>query len=477
VATDQSPENPFFEFEQDDEEEERSIDVLPLATKDTEPIPSLRDVRAQVVSLGPDGKIQSAPREDDDEEQGEMLVVLEDPEGLAPKPAALSMWAYAVATLFDGRRSAQAAAEAFEKKYKQPIPTQQILDLQRELDQSLFLYSRRFEKVVRKQIRGYMDEEVRPASHAGVSYPDQPDELHETIDSFFTDADGPGQTALDIALARVTPVSNATQQDNIRALMLPHIDLRQGGATYAHGYAELLARSDADLFFILGVAHHAPGEGLFYVSQKSFATPVGTVKTERSIAARLQAAADVESPMAELAHRVEFSVEFQAVLLASLLGRRKRDFEIVPVLCGPVEPFLATDTSPFEAESFKRFVAALHNEMAISNRRWCVICSVDLSHVGPEFNHSVMMTEKMLLPVERMDKKWLKTVEQLDSRAAWAEMERTQNSRHVDAVLSVLTMLETCRGNIERGKLLHYDQMMKPATHSAVSFASMSFSR
>ena len=36
-------------------------------------------------------------------------------------------------------------------------------------------------------------------------------------------------------------------------MILPHIDLNVGGATYAHGYQEILKNSQADLFVILGV--------------------------------------------------------------------------------------------------------------------------------------------------------------------------------------------------------------------------------
>jgi hypothetical protein len=42
-------------------------------------------------------------------------------------------------------------------------------------------------------------------------------------------------------------------------------------------------------------------------------------------------------------------------------------------------------------------------------------------------------------------------------------------------VLSVMTMLTVCKDKIKKGKLLHYDQMLKKGSHSAVSYASMMF--
>jgi predicted class III extradiol MEMO1 family dioxygenase len=168
-------------------------------------------------------------------------------------------------------------------------------------------------------------------------------------------------------------------------------------------------------------------------------------------------------------------VEFQAVMLSAILQQYKRDFEIVPILCGPSELFLAAESDPFSSKSFTEFVEALRNELDGCKRKWCMLCSVDLSHVGPEFGHSAMMTERFLPPMRRGDERWLKPLERVDAKGAYAEIVRTQNSRHIDAVMSVLTMLQSCNGLIQKGRLLHYDQMLKEGSHSAVSFASMAF--
>ena len=104
------------------------------------------------------------------------------------------------------------------------------------------------------------------------------------------------------------------------------------------------------LFVILGVAHQSDGSAMYYVSQKDFATPLGAAKTERGIARRLMEASGIEPALAELAHRTEHSVEFQAVLLTALMKRYTRDFEIVPVLCGPVEALMATDDNPLSVQ-------------------------------------------------------------------------------------------------------------------------------
>jgi AmmeMemoRadiSam system protein B len=461
---DEAPEAP----EEADDFAETPTAILPAATSIDEPIPALRDVRAQLVKLTDEKKDPKGADEENGEDSSN-AVLLEDPEGLAQKPAALSMWAYSLASLFNGERSAREVVDMFNEKYGQTIEPEQALELQRELDKAMFLYSRKFERALRRHVRGYLEKEIRPPMHAGTAYPEEPGALATTVDGFFTAPDGPG------SLANLKPADIA-RTDTLKGLLLPHIDLRVGGATYAHGYRELLCNSQAELFVIMGVAHQAFGGNLFYVSQKDYSTPVGLAKTNRHIARRLQLAADAEIPVAELAHRTEHSVEFQAVLLMELLARRyKRDVQIVPILCGSVEEFLTEEKNPLDSAEFQKFAERLRDELEASKKKWLIMCSVDLSHVGPEFGHSTMMTSRLLLPVQRGDQRVLRHIEQLDSRGLVTEIERTQNARHIDAVMAVLTMMEACKGDFKRVRTLHYDQMLKEGTHSAVSYASVAF--
>lgn len=464
-------------------EDSDDLGAIPVARDLVTPMPALRTHTEQMVKVGKDGKEGEG---DGDENDDEMVVLLRDPEGLVDKPLVLSMWAYALSTFFDGKRNAREVSEAFMLKFGHPVPPERALELQHELDRALFLYSTTFEETIRKQLRGYLNLETRPASQAGQGYPVNAQQLQQTVESFFTSLDGPGAVddVVKTTVIRTLPTESGSRpkvrmpraNDKVRGMILPHIDLRVGGATYAHGYAELMNRCEADLFVILGVAHQSPGNGLYYVSTKDFATPLGVVKTEKNIARKLQDVAECDPENAELAHRTEHSIEFQTVMLQALLAQRQnRDFEIVPVLCGSIDSFLLDETSPLDSAAFTTFARHLRKELDDSGRRWCILSSVDLSHVGPEFHHSTMMTERLLPPVERADRKMLKILESLDPEAFYKEIARTQNSRHVDAVLAVLTMLEVCKGIFKSARLLQYDQMFKEGTHSAVSYASMVF--
>jgi AmmeMemoRadiSam system protein B len=439
----------------------------PAATSPNEPIPALRELQVQLVALKePEkGAVQTGTP------PGETVVLLQDPEGFAEKPTALSVAAYALASLFNGISSAREIATAFNAKYEQLLKPQQVLDLQQDLDKGLFLYSQRFERMLKRRLRGYLQGEIRPAIHAGSSYPVEPEALRRTIKGFFSAPDGPG------ALEKLDAAQIA-RTDRVRAVIMPHVDFRANGAgaTYAHAYQELICNSQAELFVILGVAHQSFGNRLFYVSQKDFGTPLGLVKTNRTLAARLQAASDAEPAISELAHRTEHSVEFQALLLQALLAEHcKRPIEIVPVLCGPIEPFLGEGETPLKSPPFQKFVNYLTAGLEASKKKWCLLCSVDFSHVGPEFGHSTMITERSLPALERGDHRLLRCLERLDIDSFFREIGRTQNARHVDAVMAVLTMLEVCKGSLKSGRELYRGCMLKPGTHSAVTFHAMEF--
>lgn len=434
----------------------RIADIRP-AFDPADPVPALRSVPAEMVSLAQGKKGQPEP--------DEMGIVLHDPDGFASDKVVLAPGAYALATLFDGDRSAKDIATLFREQYGQEVSEKGILELAGELDKACFLESPRFDTIVRETIERYIHAPVRPAAHGGDSYPANPDELLKYVEGFFTEDGGPGK-----------PDYRKPASDQISGIILPHIDLRVGGATYAHGYKALLEACQADLFVILGVAHRAAAGGFFNVSHKDYATPFGPVRTSKGIARRLQDAAKIESAIAEYTHKDEHSVEFQTVLLAGLLGQQaKREFEIVPILCNSADPYLEEGKNPAHDEEFQAFIDCLRGELDKSGRKWCIMASVDLSHVGPKFGHATNMTEKLLLPVERADRRMLKKIETLDPDAFYFEFARTKppNSRHVDAVLAVLALLAAGKGKYKEARLLHYDQMLEVPTKSAVSYASL----
>ena len=99
----------------------------------------------------------------------------------------------------------------------------------------------------------------------------------------------------------------------------PHIDFQRGGPVYTWAYRELLEKSNADTFVILGVAHQYCRRR-FALTCKDFETPLGVVPTDRAYVDRIASLAGRDLFDDELSHRTEHSIEFQVVFLQYVLG-------------------------------------------------------------------------------------------------------------------------------------------------------------
>jgi AmmeMemoRadiSam system protein B len=76
------------------------------------------------------------------------------------------------------------------------------------------------------------------------------------------------------------PQATASAGPRTRALIAPHIDFHRGGPTYAWAYREILERSDADLYVVLGTCHAGMPDP-FAVTLKPYETPLGAVPVDR----------------------------------------------------------------------------------------------------------------------------------------------------------------------------------------------------
>jgi AmmeMemoRadiSam system protein B len=148
---------------------------------------------------------------------------------------------------------------------------------------------------------------------------------------------------------------------------------------------------------------------------------------------------------------------------------------MVPILCGPIEPFFKPAEDFSRLDALRRFSAALREELDRSGRRWTIIAGVDWSHVGIKFGDSIPVDERILWRLERMDRRLLTRLENLDDGFFYREIVRRENASRIDGCVAVLTMLEACRGLLSKGRLLHYGRMFERDRGSAVSFAAMAF--
>ncbi|MBV9468723.1 MAG: MEMO1 family protein [Abitibacteriaceae bacterium] len=100
-----------------------------------------------------------------------------------------------------------------------------------------------------------------------------------------------------------------------------------------------------------------------------------------------------------------------------------------------------------------------------------LIASVDLAHVGPNFDHDAPpVTKAKIRAVEIEDREFLRYVEAGDAEGMHDHIARDDNTRNIDAHPAIYTLLLAFPEL--RAKLLHYSYAGAPSD-SIVSFASM----
>ena len=397
------------------------------------------------------------------------LFALRDPEGfceMVPLPAGTAL----LATLMNGVHTLSEIRTAFHAKTNVLLPLEDLEDVVRQFDEAYLLSTERFDCYRRAQVESYLSNPVRPASYAGAAYAEEPEELRTELAALFTRKKG-----TDAADPAATP-----DGPQLCGIISPHIDPHRGGPAFAGAYQELADRGDADLFVIFGTGHHSM-DNLFCASRKDFDTPLGIVRTDRRFIGRLAehlassvAGQQVDLFADELAHRLEHSIEFQAVFLQYVLGP-KREFRIVPVLVGSFEEFLADGTSPSRSPEVQAFVAAVRAAAAEHPGKVCYVSAADFAHIGRQFGDEWLLDEPRLAEQAEDDRKLLQRICRTDAAGLFSHVVEQHDRRRICGLPPTFTMLEVMAS--ARGKLLTYDQAVEPDGTACVSFASVAFYR
>lgn len=385
------------------------------------------------------------------EHEGQRCIALRDPAGFTDQIAVLPGPLLDLVSLFDGEHPVEAIREILRRRHGEAPSVEQIGALVDRLDDAGFLDSERFRARRRATDDAFRQSPVRPAAHAGGAYAGEAAALREQIAGFF---------ALDRSDKRAGTLS---------ALIAPHIDFHRGGPTYGSAYQEVLDRSDADLYVILGTCHAGMSDP-FAVTLKPYDTPLGPVGVDRDFYEALAGRAGQDLLASEPAHRAEHSIEFQAVMLQSLLGGR-RPFTILPVLASYLHEAVWAGTEPEADPRVPRFLDALREAVAASSRRVCLVAGVDLAHVGPRFGDPDPNTEASLAIVEREDRAMLESVVAGDARGFFARVAADRDARRICGLSPIYSLLRVLPE--APGRLLEYRQWPDP--EGAVTFCAVSF--
>jgi AmmeMemoRadiSam system protein B len=404
---------------------------------------------------------EKIPRTRDDIElyplrhEGKQMVMVRDPLGLIKEPVVLNEVAASVLTMLDGSHTlSDLRLHLTRNQGGLLVTTDQVGLILEQLSSAFLLQDERFEKARAEIVAGYAALPVRKAFHAGVSYPNDAKALALMLDEILES----GEPGMDIV------------RSDVVALVAPHIELKTAAGCYGAAYGQINGL-DVDLVVILGTGHSVRS-AKFCLTTKDFETPLGTLPTDKDIVERLaESSADCLLDN-DLPHRHEHSIDFQTIFLKHVLpGKNVR---IVPILCGSFRTLLEAHGRASEAPCIGDFLSKLRSVIEEHSGRCLIVAGVDFSHVGHKFGDQYT-GRSLAQESEPHDRALIEHLVAWKPEGFWNEAKEKRDAYKVCGFAPLASMLEILPE--ATGHLLGYEIWHEDATRSAVSFASIVFTK
>ncbi|MCI0441169.1 MAG: AmmeMemoRadiSam system protein B [Chloroflexi bacterium] len=385
--------------------------------------------------------------------QGQKLLLLRDPMGLAQESILIPQSLVPFVALCDGTRDLSQIRAAVMIRTGMDITLAGVADFVAQLDAALLLENGEFQRVTARILEDYRAASYRTPSHAGLVYPENPVSLREAFDAFCKKAPQNGARA-------------SLPTGRLAGMVCPHIDYARGHLTYAALWqraAPLL--ENIELAIIFGTDHMG-GLGMLTPTRQSYATPLGVLPTEREVVDGLAEALGPEKAFAEeLHHLKEHSIELASVWLQHFL--RGRRVPVVPVLCGSFHHFVTGEGSPEADPTLTDALDFLRQ--VVASRRTLVIAAGDLAHVGPAFGDRGSLDAVQRAKLKADDAESIDAICRGDAGAFFTRSRQEANARRICG-LSPIYMTLACLDGV-RGESLGYDQC--PADNQGGSVVSI----
>jgi AmmeMemoRadiSam system protein B len=387
------------------------------------------------------------------------VICLRDPSGLTEAVLTVPRALAPILALFDGLRSLIDVQREIMRECGELVLRSQLESMVEVLDQHLFLEGPRVEAERARQRAAFLAAPTRPAFLAGRSYEAAPGPLAATLATYFERPGAPGP---------IGPPRDVV----MRGLVAPHIDFTRGGTGYAWAYRTLAESRDADCFILLGTSHQGLDGHHFAATRKAFETPFGALEVDHEVLDAIVRRSPEDLFAAELAHRGEHSIEFQAVWLEYLRHRTGGEARrIVPLLTSFVHECLARGESPAGRPDVSAVLDAAVDAMAAIPRRYCIVAGADLAHVGPRFGDAWRAGRTQLARVLSEDRALLAPAAAGDAEGFFQEALRQRDRNRICGLSPIYALLRLLPG--AKGRVLHYEQWPDP--DGAVTFASVAF--
>jgi AmmeMemoRadiSam system protein B/AmmeMemoRadiSam system protein A len=220
-------------------------------------------------------------------------------------------------------------------------------------------------------IVGGSGEKIRKPAVSGTFYPNDSNQLQQSVDQMLSEASPP-------------PIPG-----RVTALISPHAGYTYSGHVAAHAYAVIKGKPIRRVI-IISPSHVEAFKGVAVYNGDAYQTPLGTIPVDKAFCSRL-AAKDPLIKRADQGHRAgiqgraEHALEVQLPFLQRVLS----DFEIVPIVMG--------DQTFETCRALGAAIAALAED---SNT--LIVASSDLSHYHP-YDEAVELDRKVIDAVARWD--------------------------------------------------------------------------
>ncbi len=352
------------------------------------------------------------------------------------------------------------------------VGKEEVQNMIKQFDSMFLLDTDRYRGEKKRIEQEFSQQSIRPCSHCGKSYPDDPEKLKDMINEIIESADNGRESNGD--------------DNNIRALIAPHIDISIGARVYGDVYKRIKGLNYSQII-IIGVGHQI-ADNFFCLTEKDFETPLGKVRTNKRAVRMLQRSGSNFISSTDFAHKEEHSIEFQLIFLQHLI---KGEFTIIPILCGPAKLFLEDYSRRAYLSRVRPFIEILSG--LFSEKKTLLVAGVDLSHIGPKFGHD-SPASYIEAQAKRHDQALIEALLKMQPEAFWDESRRVEDRFNVCGFSAMACLLEVLlRSSAGRvldynacviemlektikGELLNYHMWHESSTGSAVSFCGIKFS-
>lgn len=379
--------------------------------------------------------------------------LLRDPLQLTPRQLIFPQALAQLLLFCDGAHSARQIVDAVALQTGIALPLDVVVDALAQLDDACLLENERSQAAKAEALATYRTQPFRPPALAGLSYPEDPEEL----------------SALFVRYAGTAPLSPIAGNGSLRGVVSPHIDYQRGGPVYAQLWRQVAPQLEAfDLVLILGTDHNG-SSGSVTLTHLPYATPYGVLPGAPELVDQLAASLGPEAAFAEeLNHRHEHSVELSAVWLHHHYHHTGvSPAPMLPVLVGGFHHFLANGHNPDTDQAVERFIEALRE--ATAGRRVLVVASVDLAHVGPQFGDAFVMDNGRRAALRQDDQALISRVLDGDAGGFYTAIARVNDANRVCGFAPLYYMLRYLDG--AEGVQVAYDHC--PADAEDASLVSI----